>query len=157
MPDHSEFHIVKLLDAATPKVFSEDAGRLAVDPNNPNNGSTGHTPEWTNFRGSDPMETPGPDDDADDGLLLPAVQTDGGDASPVGRTDGVFTVVLPSVPTGDEVLVAFEYGDPHDALGDPVTFTYTVSNTSSAYEGTHALYQDIHIPALDTGDGFWLV
>ena len=86
----------------------------------------------------------------DDGLLLPAVQTDGGDASPTGRTDGVFNVILPPVPTGDEVLVAFEHGDPHDALGDPVTFTYTVRNTSSAYEGTHALYQDVFIPPLDT-------
>ena len=86
----------------------------------------------------------------DDGLLLPAVQTDGGDASPTGRTDGVFNVILPPVPTGDEVLVAFEHGEPHDALGDPVTFTFTVRNTSSAYEGTHALYQDVFIPPLDT-------
>jgi hypothetical protein len=31
-------------------------------------------------------------------------------------------------------------------LGDPITFTYTVNNTSSAYEGSHALYQDVLIP-----------
>lgn len=34
---------------------------------------------------------------------------------PTGRTDGVFTVVLPSVPSlptaNDEVLVGFEFGD----------------------------------------------
>lgn len=38
--------------------------------------------------------------------------------SPVGRTDGVFTVILPSVPVNeDEVMVAFEHGDMHDDLG----------------------------------------
>ena len=37
---------------------------LAVDPTNPN----------VDLR---PMETPGPDDNVDDGLLLPAVQDDG--------------------------------------------------------------------------------
>jgi hypothetical protein len=35
--------------------------------------------------------------------------------SPTGRTDGVFTVVLPSLPMEDEALVAFEFGDPHGA------------------------------------------
>jgi prepilin-type processing-associated H-X9-DG protein len=110
--DHSEFTIVKLLDKATPRfdegheesitfVYGkmETIDNLGVDPNNPN--------------------TPGPDDNAglpavqktDNGLLLPAV-TDGtsntfmfGEVvqpSPAGRTDGVFTVVLPSVPAGDE-------------------------------------------------------
>jgi len=53
-------------------------------------------------------------------------------------------------------------------LGDPITFTYTVNNTSSAYDGSHALYQDVVIPSLDTGpalaietltiahEGYWL-
>jgi hypothetical protein len=44
-----------------------------------------------------------------------------GDTQPTsGRTDGVFTVVLPSVPSvvEDEVLVAFESGDlRHDVDG----------------------------------------
>lgn len=39
--------------------------------------------------------------------------------SPTGRTDGVFTVVLPSISTvEDEVLVSFEFGDvSHDVDG----------------------------------------
>ena len=41
--------------------------------------------------------------------------TDG--ASPAGRTDGVFTVVLPSLPQEDEVLVAFEHGATNALLG----------------------------------------
>ena len=46
----------------------------------------------------------------------------------------------------------------NSALGDPITFTYTVTNTSSAYEGSHALYQDVVIPALDTDvrKGEWI-
>ena len=60
--------------------------------------------------------------DQDNGLLLPAVQTGG-----------------VSVASGDV------NGD-NSALGDPVTFTYTVRNTSSAYEGTHVLYQDVVVP-----------
>jgi len=73
----------------------------------------------------------------DDGLLLPAVQTGG-----------------VSVASGDV------NGDT-DALGDPITFTFTVTNTSSAYEGSHALYQDVIVPTLDAGtlfippDGYW--
>jgi hypothetical protein len=61
-------------------------------------------------------------------------------------------------------------GDVHDALGDPVTFTYTVRVDSSAYEGSHALYQDVFVPPppLETGpalaieavtivhEGYWL-
>lgn len=42
--------------------------------------------------------------------------------SPTGRTDGVFTVVLPSVPSvptaNDEVLIGFEFGNvDHDVDG----------------------------------------
>jgi hypothetical protein len=37
------------------------------------------------------------------------------------------------------------------ALGDPVTFTYTVSVDPSAYEGSHVLYQDVFVPPLETG------
>ena len=62
--------------------------------------------------------------------------------SPTGRTDGVFTVVLPSLPQperGDEVLVAFEHGDPQRA----------------DYSGSHVLYQDITIPTLAI-DEYWL-
>ena len=46
----------------------------------------------------------------------------------------------------------------NSALGDPITFTYTVTNTSSAYEGTHALYQDVFIPPLETDvrKGEWI-
>jgi hypothetical protein len=34
--------------------------------------------------------------------------------SPAGRTDGVFTLVLPSAPVNDdEVLIVFEHGDMH--------------------------------------------
>jgi hypothetical protein len=38
-----------------------------------------------------------------------------------------------------------------DALGDPVTFTYTVTVDPSAYEGSHVLYQDVFVPPLETG------
>jgi hypothetical protein len=80
--------------------------------------------------------------------------------SPTGRTDGVFTVVLPSVPavqddglllpavqTGGVSVACGDVNGDTSALGDPITFTYTVRNTSSAYEGTHALYQDVVIPS----------
>ena len=60
--------------------------------------------------------------------------------APTGRTDGVFTVVLPSVPNlipGDEVLVAFEHGDVHRAAG-------------------HVIYQDVFIPpSLATIEEYW--
>jgi hypothetical protein len=36
--------------------------------------------------------------------------------------------------------------DPTETPADPITFTYTVRNTSSEYEGSHALYQDVLIP-----------
>jgi hypothetical protein len=36
--------------------------------------------------------------------------------------------------------------DPTETPADPITFTYTVRNTSSAYEGSHALDQDVLIP-----------
>ena len=67
--------------------------------------------------------------DGDDGLLLPAVKDYG--------------LLLPASGASGDVN-----GDT-DALGDPITFTYTVTNTSSAYEGSHALYQDVIIPTLD--------
>jgi prepilin-type processing-associated H-X9-DG protein len=192
--NHSEFAIVKLLDAATPKLFNEDAfafdqladegpeesdegpeesitftfgemrgqtfDDLAVDPNNPNteadgsnidvnaNGSvglvvlgadtnvTGHTPEWSNLRSSDPMETPGPDDDADDGLLLPAVQDD----SRSSHSGGVNVLfgdgsVRSTDTSAVATLMGFDFPSP-DANGD--------------YAGSHMLYQDVFIPALDT-------
>ena len=97
--EHSEIKIVKTLDKATPKLFSQDAfvfNGTAVDPTNPN----------VDLR---PMGTPGPDDDlglpavqhvglpavqTDDGLLLPAVQTDGG-------------LLLPAVQTDDGLLLPY--------------------------------------------------
>ena len=61
--------------------------------------------------------------------------------SPTGRTDGVFTVVLPSLPeVGDEVLVAFEHGDPQRA----------------DYSGSHVLYQDIFIPPNAVEELYWV-
>ena len=108
--------------------------------------------------------TPGPD--ANTGL--PAVQTDDGDSAAAVHTPGALLFSFDREPTAQEVvsgevfykppaqtddgllLPAVQTGDT-DALGDPVTFTYTIRNTSSAYEGTHALYQDVVIPSFDTG------
>ena len=136
-------------------LYKQDDGQtfddLAVDPTNPN---TGHTPEWSNLRSGDPG--------------LPAVQTDDGDSAAAVHTPGALLFSFDREPTAQEVvsgevfykppaqtddgllLPAVQAGDT-DALGDPVTFTYTVRNTSSAYEGTHALYQDVVIPSVDTG------
>ena len=52
-----------------------DDNALTVDPTDPNASVPAHTPEWSNLRSSDPMETPGPDDNV---AGLPAVQTDDG-------------------------------------------------------------------------------
>jgi hypothetical protein len=123
-------------------LYGQTFDGLAVDPNNPNTDVDGRDfLVWQ--RGLPAVPT-------DDGLLLPAVRIDDGAASikdgtsntvmvgevvkpsPTGRTDGVFTVVLPELPTGDEVLVAFEFGD---------------KRKGSDYSGTHVLYQDVFVPA----------
>jgi len=58
----------------------------------------------------------------------------------------------PLLPGGVSVASADLSGDAGGVPGDPIVFTYTVTNTSSPpYEGTHALYQDVAIPSLDTG------
>jgi hypothetical protein len=128
--NHSEFAIVKLLDAATPKTFDE----IAVDPNNPN---------------TDLLATPGPDDN----VGLPAVQT-GGIPVASGDVNGA------DMGGGGDDCDAFDFvaWQNADALGDPITFTYTVSNTSSAYEGTHVLYPDVVVPPGEGGvpKGDWI-
>jgi hypothetical protein len=144
--DHSEFKIIKLCDATTPLLFGDG---LAVDPNNPNSEIDGRDfLIWQ--RGSATDDKVGlPAVQTDDGLLLPAVRMDDGEAgikdgtsntvmigevvqpAPTGRTDGVFTVVLPGLPTGDEVLIAFESGD---------------MRNGADYSGTHLLYQDVFVP-----------
>jgi hypothetical protein len=54
--------------------------RREIDPTDPNASVPGHTPEWSNLRSSsDPVETPGPDDNV---AGLPAVQKDDGDSAP---------------------------------------------------------------------------
>ena len=128
-------------------------------------------------------------DDADDGLLLPAVQDDGLFLPAVRIDDGEATI-----PDGTSNTVFFSerYGQAGaiggvsvaggdldgatDALGDPVTFTFTVSNPPPAtgflgfpggvrvasgdvnavemgdgYAGSHVLYQDVFVPTLETG------
>jgi hypothetical protein len=112
---------------------------LAVDPTNPN----------VDLR---LLETPGPDDN----VGLPAVQMGDGLLMPPSNIGGV------SVGCGDVDGAA-------DALGDPVTFTFTVSVDPSAYEGSHLLYQDVFVPPSETGsavamealtiahEGFWLI
>ena len=59
---------------------------------------------------------------------------------------------------GGVVVASGDVNGDNSALGDPITFTYTVTNTSSAYEGTHALYQDVFIPPLETDvrKGEWI-
>jgi hypothetical protein len=96
-----------------------------------------------------PMETPGPDDN----VGLPAVQMDDGLLAFPGYIGGV----------------SVGCGDVDGALGDPVTFTFTVSVDPSAYEGSHLLYQDVFVPPLETGpavamealtiahEGSWLI
>ena len=80
-------------------------------------------------------------------LLLPAVKDD--------------DLLLPAVQTGGVSVASGDVNGDTDALGDPITFTFTVTNTSSAYEGSHALYQDVIVPTLDAGtlfippDGYW--
>ena len=152
-----------------------------------------------------PMETPGPDDNVglpavqtDDGLLLPAVQDDGlllpavQTTTEHGSSNGTWVIqnsnhytgpTVGSGPDDDEVLIAFEYGDPHgvdgrsshtggvnvvmgdgsvrqtdtSAVATLMDFDFPSSSGRADYSGSHALYQDIDIPTPDTGEGFWLV
>ena len=88
-----------------------------------------------------------------------------------------------SGPDDDEALIAFEYGDPHGVdsrsshtggvnvvMGDGsvrqtdtpavatlMDFDFPSSSGRADYSGSHVLYQDVFIPTLDTGEGFWLV
>ena len=132
--DQNEFRIVKRVDAATPQPIDD----LAVDPNNPNVGSSGHT-GGANFAMGDGSVRLNPSSfqiisaGKDDGLLLPAVKTDDGEATipdgtsntvlfveRYGSPDGEYVLTAvqhvsqpeASVPeTGDEVLIGFEFGD----------------------------------------------
>jgi hypothetical protein len=83
---------------------------------------------------------------SDDLLVgVPAVQSDGFGFQMTlptthGRTDGVFTVVLPSVPGGaipdDDVLVAFEHGDvrPHPIRDYALTLSLELGPTLAIEE-----------------------
>ena len=88
-----------------------------------------------------------------------------------------------SGPDDDEALIAFEYGDPHgvdsrsshtggvnvvmgdgsvrqtdtSAVATLMDFDFPSSSGRADYSGSHVLYQDVFIPTLDTGEGFWLV
>ena len=53
------------------------SSEVVVDAGDVDNARRHHTPEWSNLRSGDPMETPGPDDDL---AGLPAVQMDDGHA-----------------------------------------------------------------------------
>ena len=172
--------------------FKVDPSDPSVDPTNPN----------VDLR---PMETPGPDDNVglpavqtDDGLLLPAVQDDGlllpavQTTAEHGSSHGTWVIqnsnaytsptVVPG-PDDDEVLIAFEYGDPHgvdsrsshtggvnvvmgdgsvrqtdtSAVATLMDFDFPSSSGRADYSGSHVLYQDVFIPTLNTGEGFWLV
>src|SRR5262245_13404290 len=59
---------IKLMDTVITDLFD-------FQTTDPNASVPAHTPEWSNLRSSDPMETPGPDDNV---AGLPAVQTDDG-------------------------------------------------------------------------------
>jgi hypothetical protein len=105
------------------------------------------------------------------GYVLTSIQHSATDTSLVDQTDTEASSRLfvgnltldsqASVQTGFGGGVVVASGDvngDNSALGDPITFTYTVTNTSSAYEGTHVLYQDVVIPSLDTDvrKGEWI-
>ena len=200
--DHSEFVIVKTLDKATPKLLSDDAfvldgtnaggvgsdegpgettakplpymefklkeilisgvqqngdgdngsddglllpavqtDDLAVDPNNPN---VDLTPGPDDNLGVPAVQTDDglllPAVKADDGLLLPAVQTDDGLLLPAVKTDDGLLLpavqddclLLPAVQTGGVSVASGDVNGDNSALGDPVTFTFTVRTDSAA-------------------------
>jgi hypothetical protein len=54
-------------------IDTSDNGRVQLVVFGADTNVTAHTPEWSNLRGSDPMETAGPDDNLS---ALPAVQMD---------------------------------------------------------------------------------
>jgi len=101
--DQNEFRIVKRVDAATPQPIDD----LAVDPNNPNVGSSGHT-GGANFAMGDGSVRLNPSSfqiisaGKDDGLLLPAVKTDDGEATiPDGTSNTVLFVERYGSPDGE--------------------------------------------------------
>ena len=128
-----------------------DDGLLTVDPTNPNTEVDGRDfLIWQRGYG-----TPGPDDNivgvpavqTDDGLLLPAVQDD----SRSSHSGGVNVLLGDgSVRSTDTSAVATLMG-----------FDFPSSDASGDYAGSHLLYQDVFIPALDTRptlaiEDYWL-
>ena len=134
---------------------------------------TGGSPEGFDFQPQLTSEPTAPEGGGTDGkgYVLTSIQHSATDTSLVDQTDTEASSRLfvgnltldsqASVQTGFGGGVVVASGDvngDNSALGAPITFTYTVTNTSSAYEGTHALYQDVFIPPLETDvrKGEWI-
>ena len=140
--DLGELRIVKRVDATT-----QPFGDLAVDPNNPNADQTPgallfHFSAEPTAQFSGEVFYKPPAGRMDDGLLLPAVGVDDGEAHIKDGTSNTLMLGEVFQPSPeDEVLIAFEFGDKR---GDTFDFKKLTSEPT-VQEGRHIGDCEAHV------------